>query len=132
MPSGDLICPKCGSDNVWSTTIGWGVPSSRVGGHRFVGMDPNRHACDRCGNKFKRYVSYRIRAAALRQDLDGTLFRVCVTQDNSEIIDLSLDQLHMLAAKYPCDCDQLTNIRKLIKYKEDEKTTGPTVVDRGM
>ncbi len=63
----------------------------------------------------------KCRERGLSQDLSATLFRVGITQDNSEILDLLPEQLREMAAKYPQDCQQWESIMKLIAFK-DEKT----------
>ena len=60
----------------------------------------------------------KIREAALRQDLSSTLWRVGVTQDNSQLFDLLPEQLRMLLAKYPADCQQHEILSKILHEKE--------------
>ncbi len=62
----------------------------------------------------------KCRERGLSQDLAATLFRVGITQDNSEIIDLLPEQLREMAAKYPSDCAQFEAINKLITKKESD------------
>ncbi len=61
----------------------------------------------------------KCRERGLSQDLAATLFRVGITGDNTEILDLLPEQLRELAEKYPSDCEQFQSIMKLI----DEKTS---------
>ena len=60
----------------------------------------------------------RCRERGLSQDLAATLFRVGITGDNSEIVDLLPEQLREMAAKYPADSIQRQELDKLIAYKQ--------------
>jgi len=60
----------------------------------------------------------KLREAALRHDLDATLWRIGFTQDNKEIPDLLPEQLRNMAKHYPEDSGQFHQLCKLITYKE--------------
>lgn len=59
-----------------------------------------------------------IRAAALRHDLSSTIWRISITQDNKEFIDLLPEQLRELIPKYPEGCRQRAELEKLLRWKE--------------
>jgi hypothetical protein len=46
------------------------------------------------------------------------MWRIGVTQDNSEILDLLPEQLRQMAQRYPEDTAQFQELAKLITYKE--------------
>ena len=54
-----------------------------------------------------------IRTAAMRHDLGATLWRISVTQDNAELVDLLPEQLRELILKYPRDTKQRAALENL-------------------
>lgn len=60
----------------------------------------------------------KCRERGLSQELSATLFRIGITQDNSELLDLLPEQLRELVAKYPNDSEQFHSLNKLITDKE--------------
>lgn len=63
----------------------------------------------------------KIREAALRYDLGATLWRNAMTKDNEELNGLNMEQLVMLAAKYPEDCEQYIEINRIITIRKTQK-----------
>ncbi len=61
----------------------------------------------------------KIREAALRYDLGATLWRNAMTHDNDELNGLNVEQLEMLAAKYPPECDQYREITRIITLRQE-------------
>ncbi len=62
-------------------------------------------------------MASKIREAALRYDLGATLWRNAMTKDNSELDGLNVEQLTMLAAKFP-DCEQRDEINRIISTRK--------------
>ncbi len=62
-------------------------------------------------------MTSKIREAALRYDLGATLWRNAMTHDNDELNGLNVEQLEMLAAKFP-DCDQRNEINRIITLRQ--------------
>jgi len=67
-------------------------------------------------------MASKIREAALRYDLGATLWRNAMTKDNDELNGLNVEQLTMLAAKYP-ESEQLNEINRIITTRQG-KTDG--------
>ncbi len=73
----------------------------------------------------------KIREAALRYDLGATLWRNAMRQewakstgiayDNDELNGLNVEQLIMLEAKYPEECAQSIEIRRIITLRQTQK-----------
>lgn len=63
----------------------------------------------------------KLHEAALRYDLGATLWRNAMTHDNDELNGLNVEQLMMLEVKYPEDCEQRKEIRRIIDLRTTKK-----------
>jgi hypothetical protein len=63
----------------------------------------------------------KILEAAMRTDLAGTLWRLSIHQDNTELLDLLPDQIADLMAKYPRESAQYLQLKSLYESKTNGK-----------
>ncbi len=66
-------------------------------------------------------MTSKIREAALRYDLGATLWRNAMTKSNEELNGLNVEQLIMLKAKYPEECEQHIEICRIITIRTTQK-----------
>ncbi len=60
----------------------------------------------------------KLRETALRYDLSSTLWRNAMTHDNDELNGLNVEQLEMLEVRYPEECEQRAEIRRIITTRQ--------------